>query len=92
MKDILIKQAVQNLENFEERNLDIDYCLKEIKAVDLNKESAAQDFAGSPNFQNIINILGPYAVYYKIDQVLKLLKEFGGEFTKKGPYYPRINV
>ena len=47
----------------------------------------------SPYYQNVVNILGPYAIYYKIDQVLKLLKELQSQSrtpeVTKSPFYAK---
>lgn len=60
----------------------------------LRKESesgAITEIVQSPYYQNIVNILGPYAIYYKVDQVLRLLKELETQQTSpeitKSPYY-----
>jgi len=47
--------------------------------VSLTKKSAISDLIHDPKFQNIVNILTPYVVNYKVNQVLKLLKEIEKE-------------
>ena len=77
MREILFKQAKQILASFD--NKEVKEVLAKLEEVE--KEGGIGDFINSPSYHNIINILGPLAVYYKVDQVLKLLKEMGNEFN-----------
>ena len=87
MGNILIKQARINLESFKDENKKIKLAAKILEELD--KESAGlADIINNPLYQNVVNILGPYAIYYKIDQVLKLLQELE-KGTRKSPYYAR---
>ena len=51
------------------------------KIKDLQQQLAnvkkSSSLLNDPSFQNVINILTPYMVHYKVNQVLKLLKELG---------------
>ncbi len=87
MKDILIAQVKLNLRTFKNTNYRIKQALDQVEKLEKNAQDI-NDIINSPFYQNIVHILGPYAVYYKIDQVLKLLKELGAEAGKpKSPYY-----
>lgn len=49
---------------------------------DLNtvtKEGGISDLVNNPKFQNIINLLTPFVVNYKVNQVIKLLKDLEQE-------------
>jgi len=77
MKNILIKQAKLILESFNEKDSNIKQALIELEKLD--KQGGLGDLINSPMLHNIVSILAPYATYYKVDQVLKLLKELVSE-------------
>ncbi len=58
-----------------------DEKIKQAKNVlnSVSKQSGLFDFVHNPKFQNIINLLTPFVVNYKVNQVLKLLKELERE-------------
>lgn len=50
-------------------------------------KTASESFIHDPKFQNVINLLTPFVVNYKVNQVLKLLKEMAKEKdAPKGKY------
>lgn len=77
IKSALLIQARQNLECFEKQDWRVKFAIKKLKEIE--KSAGIADVVDSPTLQNIVNILGPMAIYWKIDQVLKLLKEHGQE-------------
>ena len=93
-KNYNMKTAELLLDSFEKKDWRVLQAKRLLSC--LKKESSdpdVEEIMQSPYYQNIVNILGPYAVYYKIDQVLKLLEEFKrGEKEPdrfKSPYYAR---
>jgi len=90
-----LKTARLLIESFKEKE---DWKIEQVRKLfaELEKKSedmGVEEIIQSPYYQNIVNILGPYAVYYKIDQVLKLLEELGKQRVTpevtKSPYYMR---
>jgi hypothetical protein len=52
---------------------------------DLHKNSGIVDMISDPRLSNAINLLTPFVVNYKVNQVLKLLKELGKEQVRIDP-------
>ena len=72
-----------NLESFNNKNWRIKIALKQVEKLEtIEKEEDMSSIISSPAYQNIVHILGPLAIYYKVDQVLKLLKEMGSDINK----------
>jgi hypothetical protein len=61
------------------QNIDpkITQALDELTAI--RKNSSLSDLINNPKFQNIINLLTPFVVNYKVNQVIKLLKDLESE-------------
>jgi hypothetical protein len=77
---IFLEQAIQILNSVE----DSDPKMKEAKTKltelsDINKSAAISDLINNPTFQNVVNLLTPFVVNYKVNQVLKLLNELSKE-------------
>ena len=89
MRNVLMAQIKLNLKTFEKQDWRIRLALKQVEKIEaIDKEEDMSSIINSPAYQNIVHILGPLAIYYKIDQVLKLLKEMGIETSKpSSPYY-----
>ena len=92
-KNSKLEKAKQILNSFKKKE---DWSIKQARRLfaELEKGSASiPEIVQSPYYQNIVNILGPYAIYYKIDQVLKLLKELEQQSRQpeiaKSPYFAR---
>lgn len=87
MKTELLNNARQLLSSFNIKYKNIDCALKQLDA--LEKKSYSGDITKSPEYQNMLLLLGPLATFYKVDQVLKLLKEMGTNVNNVGqsPYY-----
>ena len=89
MRKVLLKQAILNLKSFKMQSWRVRLALKQVEKLEtIEKDEGLSDFVKSPSFHNIINLLGPLSSYYKINQVLNLLKEMGNEFNKpQAPLY-----
>lgn len=70
---VFLKQAKIILESVK---ID-DPRIKEAKEYfsSLKKEAGLGDIIHDPKFQNIVNLLNPFVTNYKVNQVLRLLKE-----------------
>lgn len=85
---VLLKQASVVMNKIDLESPEVKQA-KELFA-ELEKTSGVTDLIGDPRFQNVINLLTPYLVNYKVNQVLKLLKELAKESTTgTGTSYPR---
>ena len=82
----MLKQASLLLANIDDDN--VKKAKEQIEELD--KQSAIGGLVSSPEFHNIVNLLTPFVVNYKINQVLKLLKEVAKEGKEK--YYPGTTV
>jgi hypothetical protein len=51
----------------------------------LTKNAGVTDLINDPKFQNIVNLLTPFVVNYKVNQVLKLLTELAKDRPKIDP-------
>ena len=87
-----LKTAKQNLESFKKTDWNIRQALKLFAAMEKECQTIPE-IVQSPYYQNIVNILGPYAIYYKIDQVLKLLNELQKQHRQdeitRSPYHAK---
>ena len=45
----------------------------------VSKAGGSTNLINNPTFQNVVNLLTPFVVNYKVNQVLKLLKELAKE-------------
>jgi hypothetical protein len=90
MREIFIKQSIELLRGFDDANVKL--ASDKLNYILNNKtimKQADNAFFSSPEFHNIINLLGPMATYWKISQAIKLLKEMGNEFgTRKSLSHP----
>ncbi|HLX52953.1 MAG TPA: hypothetical protein VKR58_03380 [Aquella sp.] len=62
----------------------VDLLVPEVKEAQdllnsLTKTAAVTDLIHDPKFQNIVTLLTPFLVNYKVNQVIKLLKELEKE-------------
>ena len=90
VKQDFLKQATLTLKSFEQKDTAINYCIKQLEK--LEKEASFDDITSNPNYQNVVSILGPMAIYYKIDQVLKLLKELEHNSSMSSPFDVKIRI
>jgi len=92
INNIQVQNAKRVLDSFRASDWKIIQAKKLFKKLEKESvEKSVSEIVQSPYYQNIVNILGPYAIYYKIDQVLKLLKELERQQYKpeieKSPYF-----
>jgi hypothetical protein len=72
-----LSQAKMLLDSLDIKASEIDQVKEQLES--LTKSSALTDLINDPKFQNIVNLLTPFVVNYKVNQVLKLLQELGKE-------------
>jgi len=70
-----LSQAKMLLDSLDIKASEIDQAKEQLE--NLTKTSAIMDLINDPKFQNVVNLLTPFVVNYKVNQVLKLLKELG---------------
>ena len=65
-----------------------DPAIKKAKELlnSVTKIAGMTDLINDPKFQNIINLLTPFVVNYKVNQVIRLLNEIAKE-QKSGPQF-----
>ena len=56
-----------------------------LDSLTLEKTAGIGNLIHDPKFQNIVNLLTPFLVNYKVNQVLKLLQELAKEQKKFDP-------
>lgn len=54
----------------------------------VSKTAGLSDLVHDPKFQNIVNLLTPFVVNYKVNQVLRLLEELAKENQKGQTFDP----
>lgn len=74
---IFIDNAKYLLNQTQDLDPAIKHAYDELSTV--SKEAGILDLIHNPKFQNIINLLTPFVVNYKVNQVLKLLKDLERE-------------
>lgn len=86
MKKELLNNARQLLSSFNIKYKNIECALTQLDIIE--KRAYDGDITKSPEYQNMLLLLGPLATFYKVDQVLKLLKELGNNVNNvgKSPY------
>ncbi len=75
-----MKQAKRILEHIDIDAPEMAKARKELSR--LTKTAGLGDLIHNPKFQNVVNLLTPFIVNYKVNQVLKLLKELAKETSK----------
>lgn len=82
---IFLDQAKKILESVDLQ----DQPIKEAKTLlnSISKTAGVTDLIHDPKFQNIINLLTPFVVNYKVNQVIRLLQELAKE-NQKTQYDP----
>lgn len=58
----------------------------------ISKTAGLSDLVHDPKFQNIINLLTPFLVNYKVNQVVRLLEELAKENNKAPTFDPDTGV
>ncbi len=74
---VFLENAKYLLNQTQDINPAVKQAYDELNTV--TKEGGITDFIHNPKFQNIINLLTPFVVNYKVNQVLKLLKDLERE-------------
>ena len=82
---ILLENAKYLLEQTQDINPAIKQAYDELNNV--TKEGSITDFISDPKFQNVINLLTPFTVNYKVNQVMKLLKDLESERTGRKKWW-----
>ena len=78
-----LKQAKCLLDSVDMKASEIDQAKEQLE--NLSKISGLTDLIKDPKYQNVINLLTPFVVNYKVNQVLKLLQELGKEQVRIDP-------
>jgi hypothetical protein len=84
MNKLFLKQALYLLDQIDINNTEVTQA-KELLSSSVDKTAAVTDLIHDPKFQNIINLLTPFMVNYKVNQVIKLLQEMAKEQKKYDP-------
>lgn len=74
---VYLENAKYLLDQVKDLGQEIQQAHEELNNI--SKQSGLSDLVHDPKFQNIINLLTPFVVNYKVNQVLKLLKEIEHE-------------
>ena len=77
---IYLDQAQRILANIDIDAPEVAQAREELSTF--NKTSGVGDLINNPKFQNAVNLLTPFVVNYKVNQVLKLLKELEKDKNK----------
>lgn len=78
---IYLTQAKRLLDEIDLKNPAIRQAKNEL--TKLTKTAGLGDIINNPKFQNAITLLTPFVVNYKVNQVLKLLKDLARETSEE---------